>query len=110
MNSITIRKDSAGRFCGFTSSGHAGFAKKGNDVACAAISVLTLTAVIALERLTILQPKVRQDTNQTILECNWTNEPTQVERSDLIMEIMLLGLREIQKQYPKHLRISEVEV
>jgi len=110
MNSIIVRKDSAGRFCGYTSSGHAGLDEKGYDVACAGISALTITAAMALQQLTTLQPKIKQNTRKVWLECNWINEPSQVEKSELIIQIMLLGLTEIRKQYPKHLSIQEVEV
>jgi len=109
MVSIIVKKDAGGQYCGFISSGHAGFAEKGNDVACAAISALTLTAVLALKKLTALKPKVHQNMKAARLECNWTNEPTQVEKSDLIIRMMLLGLNEIRKQYSKFLKVSEVE-
>ena len=109
MVAIIVKKDAGGRYCGFSSSGHAGYAEKGDDVVCAAISTLTLTAVLALEKLTALKPKVRQNEKAALLECNWTNEPTQVERSDLIIRMMLLGLGEIRKQYSKYLMVGEVE-
>jgi uncharacterized protein YsxB (DUF464 family) len=110
MNSVVVRKDREGRFCGFSSSGHAGFAETGYDIACAGISALTITAVMALEQLTALKPKIRQNAQKALLECIWANEASQVEKSDLIMKMMLLGLTEIQKQFPQHLNIQEVEV
>jgi uncharacterized protein YsxB (DUF464 family) len=110
MTSVKVSKDNEGRFCGFASSGHAGFDETGYDIACAGISALTLTAAMALEQLTTLQPKIRQDAQKVLLECIWTNEPSQVEKSDLIIKMMLLGLTEIQKQFPQHLSIQEVEV
>lgn len=110
MNSVVVRKDAEGRFCGFTSSGHTGYNEKGYDIACAGISALTITAVMALEQLTTLNPMIRQDDREAIIECNWINEPSQVEKSDLIIKMMLLGLSEIKKQFPRHLNIEEVEV
>lgn len=110
MNSVIVCKDDERRFCGFTSSGHAGFDEAGYDIACAGISALTITAAMALEQLTTLRPVIWQDTEEAVLECMWTNESSQVEKSDLIMKMMLLGLTEIQKQFPQHLNIQEVEV
>jgi uncharacterized protein YsxB (DUF464 family) len=110
MNSVIVRKDHEGHFCGFTSSGHAGFDEIGYDIACAGISALTITAAMALEQFTTLRPVIWQDPEEAILECTWTNEPSQVEKSDLIMKMMLLGLTEIEKQFPQHLNIQEVEV
>ena len=110
MNSIIVRKDAEGKFCGFTSSGHAGYSERGHDIACAGISALTITAIMALERLTTVNPLIRQDDEQAIIECNWANEPSQVEKTQLIIQMMLLGLHEIQKEFSQHLRIEEVEV
>lgn len=110
MVSVTIKKDSLGQFCGFTSAGHAGLAEKGYDIACAGISTLTFTAVLALQSLTTLKPKVHQNAKKALLECDWINEPTQIEKSELIIKVMLLGLTEIQKQFSQHLSICEVEV
>jgi uncharacterized protein YsxB (DUF464 family) len=110
MNSVVVRKDSQGRFCGFSSSGHTGYDERGYDIACAGISTLTITAIMALEQLTTLNPLILQDEAEAFIECHWTNEPSQVDKSDLIIQMMLLGLSEIKKQYPQHLSIQEVEV
>lgn len=110
MNSVIVRKDAQGQFCGFTSSGHAGYDERGYDIACAGISALTITAIMALEQLTTINPLIWQDDKEAMIECNWTNEPSQIEKTDLIIKMMLLGLSEIRKQFPEHLNIEEVEV
>lgn len=111
MNSVIVRTDHEGRFCGFTSSGHAGLAKRGKDIVCAGISALTITAAMALVQFTTLKPTIQNNNKEEVfLECSWVNEPSQVEKSDLIIKMMLLGLTEIEKQFPQHLSIQEVEV
>ena len=35
---ILVRKDSTGAYQGFTCMGHAGYAKRGKDIVCAAVS------------------------------------------------------------------------
>ena len=113
MNSVVVRKDTTGRYCGFTSVGHAGYKTQGHDIVCAGISVLVLTAVMALEQFTALQPAVKQSAGkdkQAFVECDWINDPAQAETSDLIIKIMLLGLSQIRQQFPQHLTIQELEV
>ena len=110
MNLVVVKKDAGGWYCGFISHGHAGYAEAGYDIACAGISALTFTAALALDKLTSLKLEVDQDYEKAVFECSWINDPSQLERSNVIIEMMLIGLHEIQKQYPGHLSISELEV
>lgn len=107
---IAIQRDSTGNPIGFIATGHAGFKKKGSDIVCAGISSLTLTAALALEQLTKLQLQMHEDIQKGILECSWVMEPSELERTNIIIQIMLIGLQEIQRQYPGYLKVCEVEV
>jgi uncharacterized protein YsxB (DUF464 family) len=100
--------DEHGRICGFTYSGHAGFAKHGSDIVCAGVSVLAQTTAMALEQLLQLPMKVNSDPERAILECDWENEPLFTDKIELLTNTMVLGLREIEKQYPKYVQVLEV--
>lgn len=110
MVSIVIKKDSKSNLIGFSCIGHANYAKKGSDIICAGISVLTHSTVLALEKLTCLSIKVKQNARRGSLECSWDHNPQETERLNLIIEVMLIGLTEIQRQYPEYLNVSEAEV
>lgn len=107
---VVVNKDQNGRSVGFTCSGHADYAKRGSDIVCAGVSALTHTTVLALEQIIQVPVEVKTEAKSNLLECSWTGNREETEKSDLIMKVMLLGLTEIQKQYPKYLRVSEVEV
>lgn len=110
MVSFSIKRDRNNRINGFTCSGHAGYAEKGTDIVCAAVSALTQSAILALERLVGVDLKLKADSKTGFLDCVWENIPQKTEQSELIIGMVALGLREIQKQYPDHLNVDEVEV
>ena len=107
---IVIKRDQTANLVGFSCAGHAGYAEKGGDVICAGISALTMTCILALEKLTKLQLKIKKSTTKGLLECNWSNISTEMERASLIVQVMLIGLQDIAAQYPEYLKVSEVEV
>jgi len=45
MTDIIIRKNSDGDICGFEMDGHAGFAEYGQDIVCAALSMLSINTI-----------------------------------------------------------------
>lgn len=110
MVSVVVNRDKTGKTTGFTCSGHANFAEKGSDIVCAGISSLTHTTVLALERLTNLKLRIKQNNKNGFLECCWVNIAEENDRPDLIMKVMLIGLQEIQEQYPHYLKVCDMEV
>ncbi len=111
MVEIAIIKDRSGRKCGFRCSGHADYFEQGFDIVCSGISALTHTTVLALEQLVTLPLQIATDPETAFLECRWANATAEQQtQADLLLKTMCLGLREIQKQYPKNLRLRELEV
>jgi uncharacterized protein YsxB (DUF464 family) len=114
MVSVIIKRDLLGNSIGFSCNGHAGYAEKGADIICAGISALTMTTVLALDQLTKLQLKIKQEPAQGLLECNWDSIPIETEaeikQANLIVQVMVIGLRDMADQYPEYLKVSEVEV
>ena len=52
MTTITFTKSSTDSYKRVECSGHAGFADSGEDIVCAAISVLTINLINSLEKFT----------------------------------------------------------
>ena len=52
MTTITITKSSDGSYKQIECNGHAGFAQFGEDIVCAAISVLTINTINSVEKFT----------------------------------------------------------
>jgi len=106
MVRVSLKYDIDNWINGFIFEGHAGYAELGSDIVCAGISVLSSTTSLALEQLVGLKLEGQADPIEGYLDCNWVNEPDKVAQVHLLVESMLLGLKEIAKQYPKYLEVT----
>lgn len=97
-----VLKQKSNRISGFSVKGHSGLAKKGKDIVCAAVSSLTQTAILGLGNH--LKRDVLYKVNSGDLFVNLVDEPD--ELTDAVLQTMVLGLREIEKLYPKILKIE----
>ena len=101
MTQITFHKTAAGEYKGFVCNGHAGFANYGEDIVCAAISVLVINTINSLEQITGEQMQVETDEDAGAIRCCFVNQPLK-ETSKALMDSLVLGLTQIEKQYGKN--------
>ena len=94
MTTVVIFK-SNGSYKGFTCTGHAGFAPSGKDIVCAAVSVLVINTINAIETLAGEKTDVR--TEDGVIECRFPDKIN--DKAALLMEAMVLGLKDIEKNY-----------
>lgn len=106
MITVTILEDQLG-YKGFTVKGHAMYAEAGNDIYCAAVSMLTLNTANAIEALTATE--VVSSARSGSLVCSF---PNGIDRSGtVLMDAMLMGLRDIQKNTKeKYVKVQHKEV
>lgn len=99
MTTVTIDKGADGNYSGFAVDGHTGYAVMGNDVACAAVSVLTINTINSIESLTSDGDKLSVTTNEEegIIRCRFTAPLS--EGSELLMGSFELGVSEISARY-----------
>lgn len=76
--------------------GHAGFARYGQDVVCAAVSALTQTAAAAAEKRDGL---VGRADGEISIHCEDVGYR-------VVLEAITEGLRMIARQYPLHVRVK----
>ena len=101
MIRVRIERDSTGRIQGFEAKGHAGAGPRGNDIVCAAVSVLTDSVFLGLDRH--LKREMEWDADSGDISVRLKEEPD--ELTEAILATLVLGLTEIQKIYPDRLRI-----
>ncbi len=91
---------------GFSVQGHAGLQKKGNDIVCAAVSILAQTAVLALENIAGIRQDIKQEEGvlSSIFQCD-SIEDEERKAIEVILYTTLLGLMEMRKQYPERLQL-----
>ena len=110
MTQITFHKTSAGEYRGFTCDGHAGYAHYGEDIVCASISVLVINTINSLEQIAGEQMQVESDEDTGTIRCSFVNQPLK-ETSRVLMDSLVLGLTQIEKQYgKKHCKLTFEEV
>ena len=91
MITITVKKRN-GNYLEFVSKGHAGYAEEGQDIVCAAVSVLVINTVNSLETFFHFTAPV-------------------TERGTLLMDSLILGLTEIEHSYNnRYLTVKVKEV
>lgn len=109
MIKTTIYQDHAGQYTGFTCIGHAGFAAHGDDIVCAAVSVLVINTLNAVEAFTTDAFDAETDPDSGLIKV-WFRHPVGHD-GKLLLDTMVLGLQNIQEQYgTKYSRLTFEEV
>ncbi len=90
-------------------SGHSGYGENGIDIVCSGISALTQALILSITRIinicqTVTQSDGLLKTEIQIKEIN----TEQNSKLKLILEILLIGLLEIDREYPGSVKIEFV--
>ena len=107
MTTVTFLRDARG-LCGIRVSGHAGYAPAGEDIVCAAASVLITTCANALESVAGIRPKVSQSEKPVMIQDTRSRVrpfPAGEHDARVILRTAEQGFRDIAAQYPSYLQI-----
>ena len=99
MTHVSIIKTRNGEYKGFNCIGHSGYADAGEDIVCAAISVLVINTINSLEQLSGEKFKLVTNEEEGLIDCRFGGCIN--EKSKLLLDSMVLGLEGIKKQYGK---------
>ena len=109
MIRVSFRYDENDIPTGFMCVGHAGFAKMGKDIVCAAVSALTLNFVNSVEALT--EDRFTLDTNEKKGYMRFTFEESPSQASKILLRSLELGLKcIIEDNNSKCITLTEWEV
>ena len=97
MTTIIVKKTENGNYKGFTCTGHAGFAGKGRDIVCAAVSALVITTINSMEELADENMETTTREKTGFIDCRFLGDLS--DKGKLLMDSMVLGLTGIEKQY-----------
>ncbi len=93
MTRVTIYKNELNECVGFKVFEHANYDEDGNDIVCAAISILTINTMNAIEQFTDVI--FSQDVNEEACFIEFKIEkPT--KETNLLLETMILGLQALE--------------
>ena len=110
MTKVTIYKNLKKECVGFRVFGHAGYAEEGEDIVCAAISILTINTMNAIETFTDIKASLETDEEQGLIEYKLLDEPTQ--ETTLLLNTMCLGFETMvqDENYAEYIDLKFEEV
>ena len=97
MTTITILKDKEKSYRGFHCMGHAGYAKKGQDIICSAISILVIGTINSLEELAGEKLIVVTNEETGFIRCDI--QGSLQEKSSFLLDSMVFSLENLSREY-----------
>ena len=107
MVKVKVVRDSNNHPLSVEVKGHAFYAPGGSDIVCAAVSILTQTVLFALEDLLGLKTPAMVREGYLLITSPVEIEQEKEEKYYLLLETMLLGLKETARSYPRHILYVE---
>ena len=109
MIRVIINRDKQGFIWEFLIKGHAGYGKSGEDIVCAGISAVAYTAIGALAEMAGVDDFIEREGYMKCTIPNNINENLK-QTVKIILEAMVIGLRQIENSYDKYVVVKEQEV
>ena len=111
MTKIEIIKDQEGAYRQVVCMGHAGYAQEGEDIVCAAISVLVISAMNALEGLAGEKFTEITDKKTGFMKFVFPEGKDLQEKSIFLLDSMVYSLEALSKEYGReYLQVQFKEV
>lgn len=110
MIKIAVYQNEKGSCVGFSALGHAGMSAEGQDIVCAAVSVLVINTVNAIEKFADDRTSLVSDDLEGLIEYKILGKPT--KEASLLLDTMILGLQEIadDENYDEYIDLKFKEV
>lgn len=90
-----------------TCQGHAGSARSGENIVCAAVSILMQTCVNALESVAGVQPETTVDEARALISIvPPAAEAPRAHDAQTILRTTVLGLTDISHEYPRLVKLN----
>lgn len=97
MVQVSIYTNADRIYTGFKVLGHAGFAERGQDIVCSAVSVLVINTINSIEQFTSDRFSLNTDEEIGLIDFNM-NSPISGE-AILLLKSLVLGLEAIEQNY-----------
>ncbi len=103
MIDITVEK-SGKSYTRLTLDGHADFASYGNDIVCAAVSMLVINTINSIERFTDDAMQLDTDEENGFIDCAFPQGLS--HDGSLLMDSAVMGLNALADQYPDNISMN----
>ncbi len=110
MIHVTVFQNKRREYTGFKTYGHAGFSDAGQDIVCAAASILLINTVNAIEKFTEDRTCLISDDAEGVIDYSLKDKPSKEAR--LLLDTMVLGLVEMSddENYAEYIDLTFEEV
>ncbi|MDD3213777.1 MAG: ribosomal-processing cysteine protease Prp [Eubacteriales bacterium] len=106
MTRVTVRYE-GDRIARLEAIGHAGKAEAGENIVCAAVSILMQTCVNAIEQIAGLTPTLIVDEAKALIAVELPgSEGSKARDAQIILRTTLLGLSDISHEYPRQVTLN----
>lgn len=107
----TFKRNDSGRIISYEITGHADAGEYGNDIVCAAVSVLAISTVNGIDSLAGVKPIVKSNEDEggylyVELPSNSTQEQSNIIQ--ILLENLLLGMQAVQEQYNDYIQLETI--
>ena len=96
------------QYTGFEVNDHAAFSYAGKDIVCAGISILVINTINSIESFT--DDFISYDVDEKTGYIRFSLDGEGSAESKVLLQAMVLGLSELEKQYKKYLKLKFEEV
>lgn len=103
MITAEIYKQEDGKTVGFLVSGHANTARRGFDIHCAAVSMMSQSAFLCLRDH--LKRKMTGEAKHGKLKVQLVDAPDDL--TEVVFQTMIIGLKEVEKLAPQIVKVKE---
>ncbi|MFZ5969534.1 MAG: ribosomal-processing cysteine protease Prp [Bacillota bacterium] len=110
MIKICIYRDHEKNIVKYSVKGHAGYAEPGEDIVCAAISILAQTTLLALNELTSIHVTYEMDDGWLYCELPEHIPDEEREKANIILNTMIIGISGTQGMYGDFIDLRDEEV
>jgi uncharacterized protein YsxB (DUF464 family) len=107
MTEVQVRRAPDGTIQEIRVSGHTGYAEAGEDIVCAGISALVVTALIGLKRVAQHPHEGKAASGYMYCKLKPGGTPESAAKAQVILETTVLGLRDIARDYHQYVRVTE---
>jgi len=104
---VIVTRNAAGKIVEFEASGHADFATLGEDIVCAAISALLQSTIKGLQEYVKINLEISKKRGCLKVKIKEIEQESLQLLTDALLETLILGLKAIEKEYRKYMKLIE---
>ena len=109
MITIEVSRNYIGNIYKFKVSGHSGYAENGSDIVCAVVSTTTQSVVLGLSEILGIRLNIIIDEARLGCELPEIFDENILDKSNILLETMLITLKQATAEYPDFVKLIEVE-